>query len=88
LNCIQLKGNNCEHSRGIARVGGGGQWCAVSGQQSGQQNAYLKNYFLRLTILEIFSIMTGSSINYCNFLKFITYVRDGHCDYSPWAPKT
>jgi len=44
--------------------------------------------FLGLTVHEIFSIITGNSINYCSHLKFITYVRDGHCDYSPWAPKT
>jgi hypothetical protein len=55
---------------------GGGQRCFVSGQQ----NAYFILKKNDLTILEIRSIITGCSMNYCNFLKFITYVRGGHCD--------
>lgn len=28
----------------------------------------------------------GDSINYCDFLKFIVFVRGGHCDYLPHMP--
>jgi len=30
--------------------------------------------------------MAGDSINYCDFLKFINFVRGGQCDYSPHMP--
>jgi len=30
---------------------------------------------------------TKNSINDYDFFKFIIYIRDGQCDYSPWRQK-
>jgi hypothetical protein len=44
--------------------------------------------FLPSTNFKLFSQIKGNSINNCDFLKPIIYVRGGHWNYSPRAPKT
>jgi hypothetical protein len=46
-----------------------------------------KSDFLHSKFFKILTIITGTSTNNCNFLKFIISVRGGHWDYLPWVPR-
>jgi hypothetical protein len=46
-----------------------------------------KKDFLRLANFKLLSQIEGKSVNNFYFLKFVIYVRGGHCDYSPRAQK-
>lgn len=36
---------------------------------------------------KLLSKIKGNSVNYCDFLKFIIYLRGVRCDFSPRTPK-
>jgi hypothetical protein len=62
-----------------------GQWCGCPWQQSPLGSEMNIFYSLHPTN---FKLLRQRKQNNCNFLKFIIYIRSGHCCYWLWEPKT
>ena len=57
----------------------------------GRQSEFFQRKFsdlLRSSNFKLLSQIKVNSVNNCDVLEFIIFVRDGHFDYSPGSPKT
>lgn len=47
-----------------------------------------QNWYSTRNCFQIIETNKRNLINYCDFLKFVISIREGHCDYSLWAPQS